>query len=202
VTGALQSRYEQRVKARTAIRTNILGAARRVATREGAARLSLRNVALEAGFAPAALYGYFRNKDELMLALAADDLAEMAREMRVASNRNGPAAGPHPAISAVLTFLSKTETLAAATTAMNSRAECRAARLFNGRLIVALSALSAAMGMPVVSRDGQKDVLLMAATLIGLAILVRSRCLEIMGFPPDEVLDRLLRLSDKNSHGN
>src|SRR6201996_2171079 len=63
-------------------RNAILEAARRVAARTGARELSLRGVAAEAGFAPAALYGYFRNKDELLLALAADDLTSLARAMR------------------------------------------------------------------------------------------------------------------------
>src|SRR5687767_3886424 len=55
---------------KAASRIAILDAARRVAARDGARDLSLRGVAAEAGFAPAALYGYFRNKDELLLALA------------------------------------------------------------------------------------------------------------------------------------
>ena len=42
----------------------------------------LRGVAAEAGFAPAALYGYFQNKDELLLALAAEDLTRLARAMK------------------------------------------------------------------------------------------------------------------------
>src|SRR3569623_1996853 len=63
-------------------RSAILDAARRVAARDGARDLSVRGVAAEAGFAPAALYGYFRNKDELLLALAADDLTALARAMR------------------------------------------------------------------------------------------------------------------------
>ena len=60
----------QRDASRAASRTAILDAARRVATRDGARDLSLRGVAAEAGLAPAALYGYFRSKDELMLAIA------------------------------------------------------------------------------------------------------------------------------------
>ena len=71
----------QRDVSRAASRTAILDAARRVAAREGARDLSLRGVAAEAGFAPAALYGYFRNKDELLLALAG--LALLARSGRL-----------------------------------------------------------------------------------------------------------------------
>src|ERR1700679_1484678 len=68
-------------------RSQILEAARRVAARDGARDLSLRSVAAEAGFAPAGLYGYFRSKDELLLALAADDLTQLARAMREAGRR-------------------------------------------------------------------------------------------------------------------
>ncbi len=63
--------------------------------------MSLRAVAAEAGFAPAALYGYFRGKDELLLALAADDLTVLARAMREAGGlgpggrRGAGAAGQH-----------------------------------------------------------------------------------------------------------
>src|SRR5579862_4477474 len=75
----------QRDATRAQSRSAILDAARRVAARDGARDLSLRGVAAEAGFAPAALYGYFRNKDELLLALAADDLSQLARNMRSAA---------------------------------------------------------------------------------------------------------------------
>ncbi|MEI9932688.1 MAG: TetR family transcriptional regulator [Rhizomicrobium sp.] len=55
-------------------------------------------VAAEAGYAPAALYGYFANKDELLLALAADDLSALSRAMReaVASGRAESSPLPPP----------------------------------------------------------------------------------------------------------
>ncbi len=77
-----QHRAERRAKEHSATRTAILGAARTVAERDGAREFSLRGVAAEAGFAPAALYGYFRNKDELLVALASDDLSALSRAMR------------------------------------------------------------------------------------------------------------------------
>src|SRR4249919_3735848 len=83
------NRSERRARARDASRMSILEAARRVAARDGARSLSLRGVAAEAGFAPAALYGYFANKDELLLALAADDLLALSRAMRDAVAANG-----------------------------------------------------------------------------------------------------------------
>src|SRR5579862_4934689 len=79
------ARTERRAREHSATRASILGAARRVAAREGARNLSLRATAAEAGFAPAALYGYFAGKDELLLALAAEDLSTLARAMRSAA---------------------------------------------------------------------------------------------------------------------
>src|SRR6201986_5573592 len=83
-----------RAASKAASRSSILEAARRVAARDGARDLSLRSVAAEAGFAPAALYGYFRGKDDLLLALAAEDLSGLARAMRGAGgfSRAGRAA--------------------------------------------------------------------------------------------------------------
>src|ERR1700744_2273796 len=92
-------------------RTAILDAARRVAARDGARDMSLRGVAAEAGFAPAALYGYFQNKDELLLALAAEDLSQLARAMK---GTGGLAA----AGAAALDLLKGAETMAAASAAL------------------------------------------------------------------------------------
>ena len=69
-------------------------------------------MAAEAGFAPAALYGYFKNKNELLVALAAEDLTALAHAMRDAdgegTRRLGAAAG------VALDLLQHTETFAAA----------------------------------------------------------------------------------------
>src|SRR6202012_2732836 len=94
-------RLERRVRQRGASRDSILGAARAVAAREGARNLSLRAVAAEAGFAPAALYGYFAGKDELLLALAADDLSALARAIGEGGAGEGRAEPAAPALLAV-----------------------------------------------------------------------------------------------------
>ncbi|HXB51585.1 MAG TPA: TetR family transcriptional regulator, partial [Rhizomicrobium sp.] len=88
----LPKERRQRDASRAASRTAILDAARRVAARDGARDLSLRGVAAEAGFAPAALYGYFQNKDELLLALAAEDLTVLAKAMKGAGGLAGAGA--------------------------------------------------------------------------------------------------------------
>ena len=169
---------------RAASRSAILDAARRVAARDGARELSLRGVAAEAGFAPAALYGYFRNKDELLLALAADDLTALARVMRDAGGLSG-------AGLAALDLLKGAETMAAASGALNHGQGGDAERLFNGRLIVALKALSQASGLPTGSRESQCDVVLVAAALAGLALFSRSGRLAALGFTPEEMVARV-----------
>jgi len=179
----------QRDATKAESRSAILDAARRVAARDGARDLSLRGVAAEAGFAPAALYGYFRNKDELLLALAADDLTSLARAMRGTGGLAGAGA-------AALALLSGAETMAAASAALTGAPQENnkigdAERLFNGRLIAALRALSDASGLPSDSRQSQCDVVLVAAALAGLALLARSGRLEALGFTPDEMIARL-----------
>jgi AcrR family transcriptional regulator len=179
----------QRDGSKAASRNAILEAARRVAARAGARDLSLRGVAAEAGFAPAALYGYFRNKDELLLALATDDLTTLARVMRGSGGLAGAGA-------AALELLRGAETMAAASAALtdappeNSKTN-EAERLFNGRLIAALKALSDAGGLPSDSRESQCDVVLVASALVGLALLARSGRLGALGFSPEEIIARL-----------
>ncbi len=166
-------------------RSQILDAARRVAARDGARELSLRAVAAEAGFAPAGLYGYFRSKDELLLALAADDLTQLARAMRDAGSLNNAA-------TVSLALLGNSETMAAAAHALpREGGGGDAERLFNGRMIAALRALSEASGLPSDNRQNQCDVVLMAAALAGLALLERSGRLGALGFQAGEILARL-----------
>jgi AcrR family transcriptional regulator len=183
---AVQILKDQRRRGHQASRTAILEAGRRVAERDGARDMSLRGVAAEAGFAPAALYGYFRNKDELLLALAAEDLTTLARVMK---GSGGLAA----AGTAALDLLKNAETMAAASAALagpgaeNNDAE----RLFNGRLIAALKALSDASGMKLEGREGQCDVVLVAAAVTGLALMARSGRLGALGFSTEEIIARL-----------
>ena len=65
-----------------AARAAIVQAARRVAERDGMEHFSLSAVATEAGFGPSTVFGHFRNKDELLAAIVAEDLATMAALMR------------------------------------------------------------------------------------------------------------------------
>lgn len=182
------AKIERRTKARTVARGAILEAARRVAARDGARNLSLRSVAAEAGFAPAALYGYFAGKDELLLALASDDLSSVARAMRSAAEQGGFAA----AAAAALSLLQSMETMAAAAAALPAiSGTSEAERHFNGRLIAALNALSEAGGRRAENREAQSDVVLLAAALTGLAVMARTGRLEALGFTQEELLSRI-----------
>lgn len=192
MTGVAEQRVLRRAQAHAATRTGILDAARRVAARGSARDLSLRGVAAEAGFAPAALYGYFASKDELLLALAADDLTLLSRSMREAAAHPEGKGKLGAAATAAVLLLRETESLAAACGALSSGlGSSEAERLFNGRLIAALKVLSDAAGNPADSRESQCDVVLVAAAVAGLALLARSGRLEALGFSPDEILARL-----------
>jgi AcrR family transcriptional regulator len=195
---ASTERVEIRTRARSATRAAILDAARRVAARDGARNLSLRAAAAEAGFAPAALYGYFRNKDEILLALAADDLSTIARAMRDAAREHGAARPLAAASAAAIALLQHTETIVAASSALPKEPGTgEAERLFNGRLIGALTALAEATGRGAGNRPAQLDVVLIAAAVTGLAVFARSGRLGVLGFSTAEAVARLdTRFSD------
>jgi AcrR family transcriptional regulator len=57
----------------------ILAAARRVQMRDGVAGLNIVAVAKEAGVTSDAVTGHFQNAQEMLVAIAADDLASLAR---------------------------------------------------------------------------------------------------------------------------
>jgi len=191
MTKTAERKSQRRIEAHAATRVSILDAARRVAARDGSRDMSLRGVAAEAGFAPAALYGYFTGKDDLLVALAADDLGHLARTMREATPREG-GGKLAAAAAAALDVLRETESVAAGLGALPPNAGTSdAERLFNGRMIAALKVLSEASGNRAATRDEQCDVVLVAAAVTGLAMLARSGRLAALGFAPEEIVARL-----------
>lgn len=76
---------EARLARRSVARAVIIEAGRRLALRDGVGELSLSAVAAEAGFNPSTVFGHFRNKDELLLAIVAQDLGALAALMRASS---------------------------------------------------------------------------------------------------------------------
>ena len=76
--------------------------------------------------------------------------------------------------------------------ALSAEGVGEAERVFNGRLIAALTALSDAAGLNSENRQSQVDVVLIAGALAGLALLVRSGRLAALSFSPQEILSRLM----------
>jgi AcrR family transcriptional regulator len=190
----LARRNERRQRRRADSRNAIVEAARSVATREGPGAISLRAVAAEAGYAPASVYEYFRNRGELILALAAEDLGALARVLRDTSSTAGEGTQKFAnAAQVALDFLRGSGALPAALSALaGAEAPPEAERLFNGKLIAALTAFAEAAGRtPVSSREDQADVVLAAATIAGLAAMSRAGRLKALGFESRDLLDRL-----------
>lgn len=67
------------------LRRALVEAAERLLDREGASALSLRAVAREAGVSAAAPYHHFRDKNELLMAVAHQGFEELAEKMRDAA---------------------------------------------------------------------------------------------------------------------
>jgi AcrR family transcriptional regulator len=180
---------ERRTRQRAANRAAILDAARRVAAKTELGEIALRAVAAEAGYAPASVYEYFRNRAELVLALAADDLGVIARALKDTSSTGD--ARLAAAARTTLDLVKASGALAASSATFEDVLPPEAERMFNGKLIAALTALAEAAGRPPKSRADQADTVLVAAAVAGLAMLARSGRLKALGFDEDELLARL-----------
>ncbi len=80
--GEVAARIRGRPWGQNATRLAILAAARRIAECDGASAVSLSRTADEAGFARPTVYGHFRNKEELVASVVADDIVTLGRLMR------------------------------------------------------------------------------------------------------------------------
>ncbi len=65
-----------------ATRAAILAVARTIAGRDGVEKLTLGDVAVEAGLPRATVYGLFARKEDLLMSIVADDLTNLAHGMR------------------------------------------------------------------------------------------------------------------------
>ncbi len=77
-------------------RSTIIAAARKLLNREGAANISLESVAAETGIPPETVSVHFKDKADLLIGLAADDMSSLASAMRedtgsAEDDRPGPA---------------------------------------------------------------------------------------------------------------
>lgn len=184
-----ERKVERRTRQRAANRAAILDAARRVAAKTELGEIALRAVAAEAGYAPASVYEYFRNRAELVLALAADDLGAIARALKEPPAGEG---GLAAAARVALDLVRLSGALAASSSTFEDELPPEAERLFNGKLIAALTALAEAAGRaPLKTNDDQADVVLIAAAIAGLAMLARSGRLKALGFDEEKLLKRL-----------
>jgi AcrR family transcriptional regulator len=183
-----ERKAERRTRQRAANRAAILDAARRVASKTELGEIALRAVAAEAGYAPASVYEYFRNRAELVLALAGDDLGQLTRSLKETPEKAGLAAVARTALDVVR----NSGALAASSSTFEEALPQEAERMFNGKLIAALTALAEAAGRaPLKTREEQADIVLIAASIAGLAMLARSGRLKALGFEEDALLKRL-----------
>jgi AcrR family transcriptional regulator len=184
-----ERKAERRTRQRAANRAAILDAARRVASKTELGEIALRAVAAEAGYAPASVYEYFRNRAELVLALAGDDLSQLTRTLKeMPADQVGIAA----AARAALDVVRSSGALAASSSTFEEALPPEAERMFNGKLIAALTALAEACGRaPLDTREEQADVVLIAAAVAGLAMLARSGRLKALGLEEEALIQRL-----------
>ena len=79
-----------RARRRQRARRAFLDAARRMVVEQGPAGLSLREVARQADYSPAALYEYFENRDALLSALIQEGFDELKQGLRAVSTEHIP----------------------------------------------------------------------------------------------------------------
>ena len=75
---------------REARRAQILDAARRCFVREGFHETSMQELLAEAGLSSGAVYGYFSSKDELIVAIAEDNISQISALLRSFTDRKAP----------------------------------------------------------------------------------------------------------------
>lgn len=174
-------------------RKAILAAARRVCDAGGPEALTIRAVAAEAGYTPGAVYSYFAGIDELAIALTAEELGHLARRMREAAER---AAGPAAALEvaakeALKATAGNTPYVRLAGRLMSAEAlPADLDRAVTGRVIAILETLGgplrAATGLK--GEAAHREILCLAALLIGLRVLEGSGRLGPLGFTAEGLL--------------
>ncbi len=176
-------------------RRAILDAARRVLAAQGADHLTIRAVAAEAGYAPGAVYSYFRSRAELLAELHVQDLAAFARSLREMK-----AVGPQEILGARLGDLfahlahdaGAMDALLFSLGAGDGEVGAEARRAVTGRFISLLTSLHEPLAKG--GHDARRTnalTLASAAATIGLAVLARSGRLEALQMDGTSVLEAL-----------
>lgn len=190
MAGAAEKRRED---LRDMKRKSILAAARRVCDAGGPEALTMRAVAAEAGYAAGAVYSYFAGIDELAIALTAEELGHLARRMREAAERtNKPAAALEAAArEALKATAGNAPHVRLAGRLMSAQAlPADLDRAVTGRLIAILETLGgplrAATGLE--GEAAHREILCLAALLIGLRVLESSGRLGPLGYSAESLL--------------
>lgn len=188
---------DRRAKLQDFKRAEILAAARRVLEAGPEGGFSLRAIAKEADYAPAALYSYFANIDGLMVALAGEGCAALARKLKSASDID---AAPEARLAALIEAACdaggksnlEAPLLAALLDPARRNRDRALARQFNGRLIAALSALGAAIPEANMTREEHALAgVALAAAVLGLILFDRSGILAELGLKRAHLIDVL-----------
>ena len=192
---------KRRADLRAHKRKSILAAARRVCDEAGPDALTIRAVALEAGYAPGAVYSYFAGIDELAIALTAEELGHLARRMREAAeraqeNKKSPAAALEAAAKEALkaTAGNAPHVRLAGRLMSAENLPSELDRAVTGRVIAVLETLGgplrAATGLK--GEAAHREILCLAALLIGLRVLDVSGRLAPLGFGAEDLLTHRL----------
>src|SRR5436309_10724650 len=88
---------ERHERDREAVRRSILDAARELFVSEGYQHVSIRKIAERIEYSPAAIYGYFRSKDDIFFALAEEGFRLLAAGGRM----TGPEVAPIERVRAI-----------------------------------------------------------------------------------------------------
>lgn len=190
MAGAAEKRRED---LRDMKRKSILAAARRVCDAGGPEALTMRAVAAEAGYAAGAVYSYFAGIDELAIALTAEELGHLARRMREAAERTKtPAAALEAAAREALKATAGNAPHVRLAGRLMSAQSLPADldRAVTGRLIAILETLGgplrAATGLE--GEAAHREILCLAALLIGLRVLESSGRLGPLGYSAESLL--------------
>ena len=132
---------------------------------------------------------------EMVLALAAEDLGTLSRALReTPANGEGVSGNLAAAAKTALEIVRASGALpAVVATLEGTDVPPESERLFNGKLITALTAFAEAAGRHPKTREEQGEIMLAASAVIGIAVLARAGRLKTLGL--DE--DALLALLDK-----
>lgn len=97
-----RSAAQRRELQKAELRAELVAAAHALVREEGYEGLTIRKLATRVGYAPMSVYSYFADKQEILMALAEDAFADLARRMRQSQSDD-----PIKALRAALTEYAK-----------------------------------------------------------------------------------------------